>query len=133
MGYTGDFQTKKEAFLYAVNSFKWEKDLSKIEPFNFQDIVLTRKDGKKIFIVCNYYCDAGGDWRVRIMDHSEGPCADQKISKEAFTEFLKNPAGADGEFAKPWIAEQKKKILGRRMKIKTTPENDGITVTTISF
>ena len=108
MGYTGDFTSKKEClkhFIYVLDSSYEPKDRPKIKitVYNYQDIVLTEKNGEKVYYCLLYFQTYDGDWSYKYMDHTVGPYPAEPINKEAKADFLSNPAYRNASFTEDFI------------------------------
>ena len=109
MGYTGNFETKKECLEYFIRLMNASYSADKrgkisIRVYNYQDIVLTEDNGEKVYYCLLYHYDQG-EWRFKYMDHSVGPNPEDTICPKAVKDFLSNPAYKTGEFAKEFIKD----------------------------
>ena len=119
MGWTGNFETRKEALNWCVNLLKNCMDennintFKKVEVFNYQDIVCELQNNQQVYFCILYFFNTEFNekkhtYKIKYMDHSVGPFLQHKMSSGAKKLFLSNPAYGESKIAKEFIDNLRK-------------------------
>lgn len=111
MGFTGDFNTRREAWKDQTDWFyKPESNLYVVN--NQQPFMLTRdkKTGHwgLLYGLIEY---VRGVYLIKLMTHLEGPYLQDKVPKDLWEKFKTNPL--PGEFVNKWIKQTESKGMVR--------------------
>ena len=124
MGWTGDFESQKQAFRHATDCLKPHLKGHFITAYSLQDLIMKdRKTGERTLVIISYEKLSPQRWIYRMEDHTVGPNPESPVDGRAWKDFLSNPFRKDGEFVKPFIEREKKRQPGHKARLLAAKNN----------